>query len=656
MTLLTEIQEQRGRDMTLSLSDFPDKEANDRPLMEAFRKFPWFFIETFQTVKDVDGKILPFKLTKPQRYLERVCLEQHELYNYIHLIVLKGRQYRISTYCARRGLHFSLFNNHIYTIFANRIEDIAEEGIFNYVFEGYESLQRQSENYPFLKPLLKTSRKKISGAKLQFNGESKGKVEARTATKDAVGRPCQYAHITEASRIEKFPDFWESFYPALHLDYFHQCIIESTARFSGPKFIEIFKEQWELEKSIGKPPSLRAVFIPPYIVDEYMNHRLPDGYTEADFWEGEDEAVYGPEREIATQKWWDPYDECYIELPLCFMKWRRDTIQGMHKDEATGFTKLDLFRQSFPMSPEEAELIIGDNVFDRRLIDKRRYYPNILDPLQGKVEINDEGTAEWKEIIGGDFRIWSFPEDDLWYTVGVDPSGGTKGDYSVGVVWSPCRGEVAAKFRSNQIGLHDMCEYAIAISMFYNNALLGYESNYYGHHILQKMLGRDSYNPKGAPYSNLYTRKPVEFKHNPIQLHPKVGFHMDIKTKPAIVGIFQDLLVDENAGLYSENLINELWFWRNRFNQDGERIKTPSAPKGKHDDEIIATGISVYIARECVKRADLMQKIHIPESDPVKAYENAREQIRKSKAMKHKDSQWDKNMRKEFKRVGVRSA
>ena len=658
MSLLTEIQNNKGENMTLTLADFPDKETNPQSLYEAFRKFPWFFIETFQTVKDVDGKILPFRLTKPQRYIEKACLEQHQRYNFIHLVILKGRQYRISTYCARRGLHFSLFNNHIYTIFANRIEDIAEEGIYNYVYEGYESLLDKAEEYPFLKPLLKTSRKKLSGAKLQFSGESKGKVEARTATKDAVGRPCQYAHITEASRIEHFADFWESFYPALHIDYFHQLIIESTARFTGPKFIEIFKEQWELEKEIGYPPSLRAIFIPPYIVDEYMNVGIPEGYTWEDFWEGENEAVYGQERDIAAQKWWDPMDECFIELPLNFMKWRRDTIQGMHKDETTGFTKLDLFKQSFPMSPEEAELIVGDNVFDRRILDKRRYFPYVFDPQEGKgtVFIDEDNQPQFEPRIDGKYTIWSSPEPECWYTIGADPAGGTKGDYSVAVVWSPCRNEVAARFRANTIDIHGIVEAGIALARHYNNAMLGFEMNYWGQHILKKLLGKDSYNPKGSPYTNLYTRKPVEFKYNPAQKNPPVGFWTDIKTKPAIVGIFQDLLIDEHSGLYSENLINELWFWRNRFNQEGERIKTPTAPKGKHDDEIMATGIAVYIARECMKRADLMRKIHIPETDPVKAYEQARERIKKERIAYKKSRQWNKRDKQAFSKVGVRIA
>jgi hypothetical protein len=524
------------------------------------------------------------------------------------------------------------------------------------VWEGLESLKKAAIDHPYLEPLLSTSIARRTGSQLKFNGQSQGKIEAAAATKDSVGRVCQYAHITEGSRIPQLIEFWNAFLKALHLSTFHQCIFESTAFFEGPKYMEMFKASWDIEKKTGQPPPVKAIFIPPYMCDEYINYPIPEDYTWDMFWEGENEDLYGAEREIAGQKWWDDFDKTFIELPLCFMKWRRDQISREETETGTGFTKLDLFKQDYPMTVDEAELIIGDNVFDRRLIDKRRYFPSIIKPLQGKVALNEELQPEWTEQLRGDFHIWSFPEEDLWYTLGLDPSGGTKGDYSVGVIWSPVRNEMAAMFRSNQTNIHQTCENSIALAYYYNNALLAYESNYWGGQILLKMLGKDSYNPRGAPYHKLYTRKPVEFKYNPIQKNPKVGFHTDVQNKPIIVGIYQDLLLDEEAGLYSEDLINELWFWRNRFDKEGKRIKTPAAPKGKYDDIIMALGIAVYVARDCMKRVDLMKKMQVPESDPIKAYEQIRARVRAGKAPKRSDDPWNREMRKTLKKMGVKTA
>lgn len=659
MKLLTLTNEQfkKGVDMTLSTTDFPEAADDQTNLIEAFKTFPWFFIETFQSVKDVDGTIMPFKLTKPQRYLERIFMEQQKYHNYVHAVVLKGRQYRITTYVARRGLHFSLWNNHIYTIFANRVEDIANEGVFSYAFEGFDSLKEQSRIHPFLVPLIKTSREKVSGALLQFDGLSKGKIEVRPATKDAVGRPCQFAHITEASRIDKLADFWESFYPALHKSAFHHCIVESTARHTGPKFMEIFKEQWHLEQETGKVPSFKAIFIPPYMVDEYFDYELPQDYSWDAFWQEENEAVYGQERDIASQKWWDDYDKTHVSLTLNFMKWRRDMIQGQQRDDTTGFSKLDLFKQNFPMTIEEAELITGDNVFDRKLLDRRRYSPCCIPPMIGDIELDEAGRPEFTEGLVGDLKVWSYPEPDCWYTIGIDPSSDRQGDYNVGVVWSPLRNEIAAMFRCNQWTVHELAEFAIATGTYYNNAMIAYEANYYGHPLLKKFLAQDQYPPKGAPYANLYKRNETNKKWAGLEAkNPVYGFWTDKTRKMALVGILQDLLADDESGLYSEDLIWELWFWRNVMDKDGNITKTPQAPKGKHDDIIIATGIAVYIANEYMKRHDLRDTMKLTRVvDPEQAYTEAWERIRSNKAKeKERRKKWAADIRKTLHKSGVR--
>ena len=78
MSLLTKEQMDKGLNFELSISDFPDMGDEPEPYIEALRLFPWFFIEQFQKVRDIDGQIIPFKLTKPQRYIERICLDQQK--------------------------------------------------------------------------------------------------------------------------------------------------------------------------------------------------------------------------------------------------------------------------------------------------------------------------------------------------------------------------------------------------------------------------------------------------------------------------------------------------------------------------------------------------------------------------------------------------
>lgn len=638
MTSLNDIQFRKGLDFTLDRCDFPELAYDSSAYIEACRTFPWFFIEQHQSVVDVDGQEKKFVLTKAQRYLERACVEQQKFHKFIHLIVLKGRQYRVSTYFARRGLHFALWNNHKYTILANTKEDVAEEGVFGYVLEGLRSLRAQVEDYPFLESLIKTRRIKEAGALIQFDGDSKGKVDVRAATKAAVGKPCQFAHITEPSRIPHFGVFWGAFYQGLHISEFHHLILESTAFFQHPEFMEIFNEQWDLEKTKGSIPSFRAIFIPPYMVDEYMNYELPnEDYDWDEFWKDENENIYGCEREIATQQWWDDYDKTYITLPLSFMKWRRDQIEGQKKEEHHGFTKLDVFKENFPMTKDEAELIIGDNVFSHNTLERRKYFPFILPPEKNTVWLKDNQPQHILDKSGS-VDVWSYPEEGLWYTIGIDIASNKLGDSSVGVVWSPMMNHVAARFKSNAWTIHELAEISIAVARWYNNSIVAYESNYYGDDILQKFLGTDNYNPVGAPYTRLY-KEPVFDKKRKGQwgksvMNARYGFRTHMKSKPHLIAIMKELINDDEVGLYSKDLINELWFFKHVFDDDGE-IKKSHAPKHKHDDELIATAIAVFVARDYLKRNDLQTEFQADkEFDPIKDYEKARSKIRKERERK----------------------
>ena len=516
MGLLTKEQMDKGLDFTLSKHDFPDAKQHPEPLIEAFKTFPWFFIEHTQEVEDIDGRIIPFRLTKPQRYIERECVEQQKYHNYVDIIILKGRQARISTYIARRGLHYALWHSHRYTIFANVLDDIAKEGIFSYVMGGYNSLKRSMGDHPIIADLLKGARVAEKAGVLEFRGTSHGRIFCQAATTNAVGKNYQFSHLSEVSRMTQILDLWESFYQGIHKSVFHHLILESTARHTGPRFMEIFKRQVETEKIKGKPPSFKAIFIPAYMVDEYYNYPLPDDYTWEKFYEEENEDLYGCEREIATQQWWDDYDKKYINISLNFMKFRRDMIEGQWETEGdvSTFSRLDLFKQNFPMTIEEAELVVGDNVFDRKLLERRKYFPYTLKPATGDIHYDGAQQPYFRESPKGSIHIWSFPEKDYWYTIGFDPAGGSSGDNACGIVWSPIKNHIAAKFKSNTWTHHEEVEMCIAMGNLYNKAIIAYESNYYGHHLLQKFLGLDIYNPIGAPYPYLYRRPKLNRKKN----------------------------------------------------------------------------------------------------------------------------------------------
>jgi hypothetical protein len=659
VSLLTDTQHDKGIDFSLSIADFPDAAKEPEQLAEAFKTFPWFFIENTQTVEEIDGRIVKMKLTKPQRYIERQCIEQQKYYNYVDLVILKGRQARISTYVARRGLHYAIWHSHRYTIFANVLEDIAKEGIFEYVWGGYTSLLKKAEKQPYLKELIATARAMKAGSYIEFNGKSHGKVVCQAANLNAVGKNYQFSHLSEVSRMTQFLDLWESFYQGIHKSTFHHLILESTARYTGHQFMDIFKDSVEKEKLKGKPPALKAVFIPAFMVDEYMEYPLQEGDSWEKFYEDENEDMYGPEREIATQLWWDDYDKEHIKMPLNFMRFRREMIDGQLEDNTAGrFSPLDMFKQNFPMTPEEAELSIGDNVFDRKTLDKRKYFPYILPPDYGHTKLVHD-VPRFTPNSKGDVSIWTYPEEGLWYTIGFDPSGGNGGDDSVGFVWSPVKKHTAAKFKSNRWSITEQVEMMIAMARYYNNAIINYEANYYGATILRKFQGQSTHNPVGAPYMRLYQRpvfnKPKKGQYHKTVKELKYGFQTNLESKMALVGVLEDAINDFEVGMYSKELIDELWNWKEKRNKEGKITGAPESPKGKNDDEIIAFALSVFLAQEYDKRKDMQSKLKVhAHLNPYDDYDKMRDEIRKGNRMEEPDKM-DRDIEKQINRVfGVR--
>jgi hypothetical protein len=326
----------RAMDFTLTKNDFiHDGDFNIDDFMTVCKNYPWFFIETFQRVRNVQGRYQPARLNRAQQYMEKIRMEQLQHYPFVHIIVLKIRQTGLSWICARWELWAAIFYNFYCDILASGKEDVAITTIMNYVQEGLNDLREQSKVHGFLTPYLETtleSKSKIKFTGIDLDG---GRIEAMAATKQAVSRSSQFAHFTEVSRMGNWSEVWGSYSPSLHLDTHHYCILESTAHYAGNHFMDMYHEQKALERDSSKPPPLRAIFIPVYMLSNYVNFPMIEGYDWDRFYEDgkysdgkPKEDLYGNEEELIARKWYDPLDEKWIKLPLNFWYWRRMKIDG----------------------------------------------------------------------------------------------------------------------------------------------------------------------------------------------------------------------------------------------------------------------------------------------------------------------------------------
>jgi hypothetical protein len=355
------------------------------------------------------------------------------------------------------------------------------------------------------------------------------------------------------------------------------------------------------------------------MLSNYVNFPMIEGYDWDRFYEDgkysdgkPKEDLYGNEEELIARKWYDPLDEKWIKLPLNFWYWRRMKIDGQKSDQTLGFTKLQIFQQDYPLDEDEAELTAGENAFPRETMLKRKRM--ISKPIfTGDIKIDPQGRiTEPPNKHKYTYSRWDWVKEGMKYFIGVDPSNAKGGDNSVIMVYSPFQNAFVAELVCNRISVHDLVEKSIAMARYWNNALIGYEVNLtaIGETMKRKYLATDIVNPNGAPYKNLYKRKALNTSFQAISKNPILGFQLDATRKNSIRQLWYDALVNDDSGIYSRELIDELWNWRQKVkNKEGDLKVTCDAPKGKHDDRIIAGGIAMYIASESVWRNDILNQM-----------------------------------------------
>jgi len=119
----------------------------------------------------------------------------------------------------------------------------------------------------------------------------------------------------------------------------------------------------------------------------------------------------------------------------------------------------------------------------------------------------------------------------------------------------------------------------LKVAKYYNEALLGVESNNQGLAVLQYLRG----------YSNLYYR--TTFDESKQKRTKKMGWRTDGKTKPMMISELAPMIRQHQVIVVDEETKSELMSY---VNNDGKF----EAQSGAHDDLVIALAICVQINKE----------------------------------------------------------
>ena len=220
----------------------------------------------------------------------------------------------------------------------------------------------------------------------------------------------------------------------------------------------------------------------------------------------------------------------------------------------------------------------GDIVFYNEYLE---YYEktHIKDPLERR---------------GADQNLWVWESADYSrdYMVVADVARGDGKDFSTFHVIDIANSVQVAEYKG-QIGTKEFGHLLVGIATEYNNAMLVIENANIGWATIQVAIDRQ--------YSNLYYSQrsgeaTVDSYFDKYQDHTKMvpGFTMSKKTRPMVIGKFQEYISDQSVTIQSKRLVEEMkvFIWKNG---------RAEAQTGYNDDLVMAFGIALYVRDTALK-------------------------------------------------------
>lgn len=525
------------------------------------------YIEEFVKIRNKEGKIIDFKLNKAQLKLYNSIREQKKRNKPVRCIILKARQLGFSTETESIIFKETATKFNVNSGIITHKEE-ATTNLFNMSKRIYDNLPND------MKPALKASNAK----ELIFDNTDgtglKSKIKCMTAGSSGVGRSDTFnnLHISELA-------FWGTRAKETAIGLFQavpnlpntMIIIESTA--NG---YEYFKELWDM--AVRGESDFVPIFVGWNEMDEY---RMPYTGFELTDKEKELQELYG--------------------LDLEQLEWRRWCIRNNCGGDE------NLFRQEYPINPQEAFLASGTCPFDKEKIINR--LQKIPKPLKvGYFSYTYDGLKiskiQWVNDKNGYIRIYKVPNspNHTKYCIGGDTAGDGS-DYFTGHVLDVKTGEQVATLK-HKLDADLYTKQMYCLGYYYSclnkyrtviPALICIEANYDSYPIreLQRLN-----------YFNQYIREKMD--ENTGKVEKKFGFKTTTITRPVILSNLIEIVREHTELFNDKDTLEELL---EIVRNDMGRIE---APPGGHDDQMMGIAIA-HEARNQVTFEDEYETLNMAE-------------------------------------------
>lgn len=494
-----------------------------------------------------------FKMNKAQRHFFDNYLNLDN--PYLRHTILKSRQLGFTTFIQLWMLDEILFNKDREAIGIAHIQKEAIQIFDRKIDFPLKNLSPDVKELMF--KIVQNSARKIQ---IEFTDDEDSKsISAISVSNSGRSGTFHYAHISEyAPLCVTFPKRAEEVklgtFPAVPRNGY--IFIESTAETMADDFYVMFNQEWFKRDKID--------------ADDTQYRFMPHFYN----WTWDEDEINTIRKVIPVEDMeecveinWAEYkmvnELTDIQITYYYMKWLE-----FGKD----VRKLN---QQYPTVPEEAFLASGQTYFPARIVNEYKRKSE-------KGERFDILNGQLFPSSNGDLEIFKKPERGHFYIIGGDTAEGlSHGDGQVMTVVDSMTEEIVALFKS-QMSADEYPDTAIALAKYYNNALLGIESNFEGRWINSSIV------KKG--YENVYFKE--SFDDITRSMTKSYGW-LTSGGKNGSRGFalmsLKEQILRRDEKKYPMALLEEMDSFV--FDQKGK----PQALSGKHDDCIMSAAIAYGI-------------------------------------------------------------
>lgn len=509
---------------------------NDEKFLKVWNN-PILFIQNFLKITNKQGKLVPFKLNKPQKDF----IKNLDSYN----IILKSRQMGMSVAVCGLAIYYAVTQPNSTSMLLSH-NDESTRAIFNKLKSIYNSLPSA------IKPkLLRNNRQE-----LQLANGSIISCATLGRTDKSRGNTLKLCHISEFAFVNSEVADKQLLAIEQAIQSNGHLIIESTA--NGLNFFHNHYQKAKKQENAYKSFFYNYIDGSCMFSDEYIKYNKIYESINGHKFSLSDLS----EEEVALL---DHYKDKGMSLDI--LCWRRLKIQN---------SSVAQFNQEFPISDDIAFISTGASVFDNEKI------TNVLRTLNlnkikyiDKKELSDL-PLELSKFYGKSFFMYKYPEVGMKYYIGVDCSEGIGKDNSTCVVMDKDGVEVAM-FKNNKIKPYQFAEFINVLGHYFNKAFLVVEKASGGHSVIERL--RHDYK-----YMNMSKYKTYD-QFNRVQF--QVGFDTNGKTKGLIINDLREMFEKGQILINSIDTIEEMKVFEIKTNG------SMGAMNGYKDDLVMATALAI---------------------------------------------------------------